>query len=486
MAIQIYDSKSQKKTEFVSLEPGKVKMYLCGPTVYSFLHVGNFRGAIFFNLVRNWLTKRGYDVTFVYNYTDVDDKIIDRAKEENSSALEIAQKYIGEFESDYSALKLGPHSQNPRVTEFMGQIVEFVEGLVAKGKAYEADGDVYFDVHSYAGYGELSHKNLEDLEAGFRIEVNSRKKHSADFALWKKAKEGEPSWPSPWSAGRPGWHIECSAMIKSIFGDSIDIHGGGMDLLFPHHENERAQSEALTGKTFVKYWMHNNMLNFGNQKMSKSLGNVRTGRSFLTEYGPEILKYLMLSAQYRSTLDFSTTAIDNSIAALARFYSALAWAEQAAKSLADAAAVALPTAFKTAIGEAERGIEAALDDDFNTPEALARMFEIVRQFNLLVRTPKQTPEKKSVALAFTAFMRKWGDVMALFQESPHDFLRFLDDRLLEKKTLKRDEIDKMVSDRSDARAKKDFNRADELRAQLTALGISVHDNSSGSDWEVSK
>lgn len=481
MGIQVYNSKSQMKEEFVPLESGKVKMYVCGPTVYDLLHVGNFRGAIFFNLVRNWFEKRGYQVSFVYNYTDVDDKIINRANEDGVPAHEISQKYIMEFEADFNSLKLRKHTRNPRVTEFIEQIVQFVEGLIKNGKAYEVDGDVYYDVHSYPSYGELSHKNLEDLESGVRIEVDSRKNHAADFALWKKAKKGEPSWPSPWSEGRPGWHIECSAMIKGILGDSIDIHGGGMDLLFPHHENERAQSEGLTNKPFVKYWMHNNMLQFGNQKMSKSLGNVRTGRSFLKEFHPEILKYLMLSAHYRSILDFSPASIDNVIAALARFYSAMSWAGK----ISDAKA-AVPAAFEQLLSSASQGIEAALDDDFNTPEAFARMFEVIRQVNLQLRTSKQTLEKGAVAGAFLAWIRQWGELMSLFQEPPQDFLRFLDDMLLKKKDLKREDIDKLVRERGEARAQKNFNRADELRAQLTAHGISVHDTPHGSDWEVAK
>lgn len=483
MAIQIYNSKTQKKEEFVPLESGQVKMYVCGPTVYDFLHVGNFRGAIFFNLVRNWLEKRGFKVSYIYNYTDVDDKIIDRAKKEGIPASDVAQKYIKEFEADYATLKLKKHTQNPRVTEFMNPIIQFVEGLVANGKAYVADGDVYFDVHAFPSYGELSHKNLEDLEQGVRIEVDARKKYPADFALWKKAKPGEPSWSSPWSEGRPGWHIECSAMIKGILGDSIDIHGGGMDLLFPHHENERAQSEGLTGKPFVKYWMHNNMLQFGNQKMSKSLGNVRTGRSFLTEFHPEILKYLMLSAHYRSILDFSPTAIDNTITSLARFYSAQAFAEKLA---AQSATVAVPPAFEQALQSATAGIEAALDDDFNTPEVLARMFEVVRQFNNLARTPKQTPEKVALALRFREWLKSWGETMSLFQEEPAEFLRFLDDMLLKKKNLDRSQIDQKVQERSQARLAKDFKKADELRGELIALGIAVQDTPTGSEWEVSK
>lgn len=478
--IQIFNSQSQKKEEFRPLEPGKVKMYVCGPTVYDFLHVGNFRGPIFFNVVRNWFEKSGYEVTFIYNYTDVDDKIIDRANKDGVSATEVSQTYIKEFEADFAKLKLRKHTRNPRVTEFMAAIIQFVEGLVHNGKAYVVDGDVYYDVHAYSGYGELSHKKLEDLESGFRIEVDSRKKHPADFALWKKAKPGEPSWPSPWSEGRPGWHIECSSMIKGILGDSIDIHGGGLDLLFPHHENERAQSEGLTGKPFVKYWMHNNMLVFGSQKMSKSLGNVKTCRAFINEYHPEILKYLMLSAHYRSLLDFSQTTIDHTITALARIYSALSWAD----SLRETGKI--PEKFVQTLTRADEGVKVALEDDFNTPEVLARIFEVVREFNLIARSGKVTPETKALADGFFNWCRKTGELMSLFQETPNEFLRFLDDMLLKKANLERSEIDHLVKERAEARLAKNFSRADELRVKLTGLGISVHDSPEGSKWEVTK
>lgn len=484
MSIVVYNSLSHKKEEFQPLVPGQVKMYLCGPTVYDLLHVGNFRGAITFNLLRNWFEYRGLKVTFVYNYTDVDDKIIDRAKAEKVTSNIISEKYIGEFEKDFNALKLRKHSHNPKVTEFIEPIVELIEKLIKNGKAYEVEGDVYFDVHAFPDYGKLSHKKLEDLEAGVRIEVDSRKKHPADFALWKKSKEGEPKWPSPWGEGRPGWHIECSAMASALLGEQIDIHGGGLDLIFPHHENEVAQSEGASGKTFARYWMHNNMLNFGSQKMSKSLGNVRTARSFMQEYHPEILKYLMLSAHYRSVLDFSPVAIENIISALARIYSALALAERAASQPADAEASA---DFLKAVATAKAGVEEALDDDLNTPEALARFFELIRTFNNLVRTPGPvTPKKAAVAKAFLQFASWMGSLMSLFSEPPADFLRFLDDMLLKKKSLSREEIDKLVGERSKARLEKDFAKADELRKRLSEMGIQVQDSAQGSDWEVAK
>lgn len=484
MSLSIYNSQSHKKEEFVPLEPGEVKMYVCGPTVYDFLHVGNFRGAIFFNLVRNWLEYRGYKVNFVYNYTDVDDKIIARAVKDKVSAEEIATRFIGEFQQDFDSLNLRKHSHNPKVTDFMSEIVSFVEQLIAKGRAYPMEGDVYFDVHSFPEYGKLSHKKVEDLEAGVRIEIDSRKKHAADFALWKKSKPGEPSWPSPWGEGRPGWHIECSAMARGLLGDTIDIHGGGLDLIFPHHENEIAQSEGATGKTFARYWMHNNMLNFGSQKMSKSLGNVRSARSFVKEYNAEIFKYLMLSAHYRSVLDFSPLQIEHVISGLARVYSALCFAEKVAAHPADAVP---PADFTKILEDAKTGVEKALDDDFNTPEALARLFEVIRGFNNVVRTPGAvTPKKAAIAKGVLEFAKWLGGMMSLFAEPPAQFLQTLDDMLLKQKGLDREQVNQLVQQRSQARANKDFKTGDELRGKLQEMGIAVQDGAAGSEWEVAK
>jgi cysteinyl-tRNA synthetase len=485
MALQIYNTMSRKKEEFVPLKAGEVKMYVCGPTVYDFLHVGNFFGAIFFNLVRNWLEKSGYTVTFIYNYTDVDDKIIARAKKDNVTSAEISEKYIAEFEKDYTHLGLKKHSMNPRVTQYLGQIVEFVAGLIEKKKAYELNGDVYYDVTSFKDYGKLSNKNLDDLVSGTRVEINDQKHHVADFALWKKSKPGEPSWPSPWGDGRPGWHIECSCMAYSILGETIDIHGGGLDLTFPHHENEIAQSEGLTGKQFVRYWMHNNMLIFGNQKMSKSLGNVRTGRSFIEEYNGEILKFLILSSHYRSNVDFSVAQIDRTIANLSRFYSSLAFAEKARG--AKLPLVPLPKVFAEAVSKADEKITAAFDDDFNTPEVMAAFYEVMKMFNTICRTAgKMKPEQQAVAEVYYSWLKKHGEIMALFQEEPQSFLRTLDDMLLRKKELNRDQIDQMVTSRAQARVEKNYARSDELRAELTKMGVQVQDSADGSTWEVDK
>ena len=333
MELKIYNTLTQKKEVFKSLTPNKVNMYVCGPTVYGLLHVGNFRGAIFFNVVRNWLEHLDYEVSYIYNYTDVDDKIINRAKEEGCEAHDISEKYIAEFEKDFKALSLKPHTKNPKVTDHMAEIISMIEKLIDNKKAYiSSSGEVLYHIESFQDYGKLSHRNPDDLLAGARVEVDTNKKNPLDFVLWKPAKPKEPSWESPWGEGRPGWHIECSAMNHAILGDTIDIHGGGVDLVFPHHENELAQSEGTTGKVFARYWMHNNLITFAGQKMSKSLGNIKTARDFLKEYDGEILKYLILSVQYRSLSDFSIENIQNAIKGLGRVYSALSVAHTYVKS----------------------------------------------------------------------------------------------------------------------------------------------------------
>ncbi len=486
MALQIFNSLSQKKEEFIPLTPGLVKMYLCGPTVYGLLHIGNFRGPIFFNLVRNWLEVSGFEVNFVYNYTDVDDRIIEKANLEKSASRVVSERYIGEFRTDFATLKLRSHDRNPKVTEFMPSIVRMIEELVKNGSAYVIDGEVLFSVRKFSEYGKLSHRNIDDLKQAATGELNQKKIDPLDFALWKPAKPEEPKWPSPWGEGRPGWHIECSAMIREILGESIDIHGGGMDLLFPHHENEIAQSEACTGKHFVKYWMHNNMINFGDKKMSKSLGNIKTAREFLKEYNAEILKYMMLSMHYRSVGDFSEAAIENAISGLARIYSALALANHLHSS-SDMVPGAVAFDFqKTMLAETEQ-IKKSLDDDFNTPEVMASFFKVVRSFNTLFRYGmKMTPEVRATCLSFESWLRDKGSVLSLFQEDASRYLRILDDMLLLQKKLDRPMINSLVIERATARREKDFKRGDEIRAKLTELGIKVFDLGDVSQWEVEK
>lgn len=483
MSLVLYNTQSRKKETFEPLEKGHVRMYCCGPTVYGLLHVGNFRGAIVYNLVRNWLEELGYKVTFVYNYTDVDDKIIDLAKKEGVESSVIAERYIHEFQTDFARLGLRKHTHNPRVTEHMESIRDIVTKLIENKKAYVTNGEVLYSIKSFDGYGKLSNRNPDELKVGVRIEVDSKKQDPLDFTLWKPSKAGEPSWPSPWGAGRPGWHIECSAMAKSLLGEQIDIHGGGMDLIFPHHENEIAQSEGCTGKHFVKYWIHNNMINFSGAKMSKSLGNIMTARAFMDQYNPEIFKMMVLSVHYRSISDFGETAIDHAVHGLARIYSALAVAESYLKGQK----VAADPSFQKITDEAWTKITEALNDDFNTPEAFARIFEVIRAFNGQVkRGLKENPAILGKCQVLKDFVARFGKLTALFQEDPQQFLITLDNMLLEQKQLARKDVDQIVAERAQARANKDFAKSDELRKKLTELGISVADTASGSEWEVTK
>lgn len=486
----IHNSMTKKKEEFVPHNPGMVNMYCCGPTVYGLLHVGNFRGAVVYNMVRNWLEKTGYKVKYVYNFTDVDDKIIARANEEGVTATEIAERYIAEFKKDYSRLRLRPHDVNPKVSEYMNSIKQMVGELISKGKAYQVGGDVWYSVESFSEYGKLSHRKVEDLMTGTRVESHESKKSAADFALWKSAKPGEPAWESEWGQGRPGWHIECSAMARSILGDQIDIHGGGLDLVFPHHENEIAQSEGCSGKEFVKYWMHNNMIEMGGTKMSKSLGNIRAGREFMDQYHPEILKFVLIAPHYRSVSDLSDSSVENSISGLARVYSAIALAKSVVDIAASASSPILPkldAEFAKLIDENWQKIEEAFYDDFATPEAFARIFDSVRAFNSQVR-PGVKPNPKTVFIAekFLSLISQFSQITAVFSEDADQFLTFLDDLLLAKKNLKRADVQKLVDERWQARLAKNFSESDRLRDQLIQMGIQISDTPTGSLWEVAK
>lgn len=485
MGLQIYNTLVKDKVEFKPLKEGEVSIYVCGPTVYDFLHVGNFRGPVFFNLVRNWLEKKGFKVKYVSNFTDIDDKILNRSLKENVDSLVISERYIGEYKTDFQNLGLRAHDLNPKVTEHLGDIEEMIAKLIENGKAYEVDGEVLYAVRSFSDYGKLSRRDIDDMRTGTRVEPGEKKRDVLDFALWKPAKPGEQSWPSRWGAGRPGWHIECSAMVKAIFGDTIDIHGGGMDLIFPHHENEVAQSEGATGKPFVRHWMHWNMINFGDRKMSKSVGNVRTAREFLKQYNAEIYKFMILSVHYRSISDFSDQGIERAIAGLARAYSAMARAERLlAGAVLEGGKVAPALSDTMAKGLEKLGL--ALDDDFNTPEAFAEVFNVIRAYNATVKLGKPNADAFANAKAFLAWMRETGALFSLYQQPAVQFLTTLDDMLLEQKGLKRPEIEQRVQARWAAKQAKDFATSDKLRDELAALGISISDTAEGTRWEVTK
>lgn len=485
--LKVYNTLGKKLEEFKPIKEGHVNMYVCGPTVYWYLHVGNFRGPVFFNFVRNWLEYLGYKVTYALNFTDVDDKILKRAAEENKSALEVSEFYINQYKKDFKDLGLRPHDHNPKVTEYMPEIISFIEELIKKNKAYVANHDVNYAIEEFKDYGKLSGRKTDELKEGVRIDVDEKKKNPLDFALWKSAKPNEQlKWNSPWGEGRPGWHIECSAMVKALFGDQIDIHGGGLDLMFPHHENEIAQSEGCTGHNFVKYWMHVNMLNFAGAKMSKSLGNVVSMKDFLSEHHPEIYKWMILSVHYRSVADFGSEAIERAIGGLAKFYSAMAMAESVLHSDASVQST-LDEKYKTELEQAWTSIEKAFNDDFGTPAAFAVVFETIRKFNSRIRRGmKITPQVRSQCEQFLSFIIKFGSLLSLFQQPAQSFLTELDNKLLTKLGYQRSEIDAIVAERAQARDAKDFAKADEYRKQLTEMHIAVSDTLQGSFWEVMK
>ena len=483
--LKIYNTLGKKLEDFKPLKEGEVSIYVCGPTVYWYLHVGNFRGPVFFNFVRNWLEQSGYKVTYALNFTDVDDRILNKAKAENKSATEVAEYYIDEYKKDFLSLGLRRHDHNPKVTEYIPEIISIISRLIENKKAYQANSDVNFAIDEFKDYGKLSGRKTDELKEGVRIDVNEHKKNPLDFVLWKSAKPGEDlSWDSPWGRGRPGWHIECSAMVKGLFGDQIDIHGGGLDLMFPHHENEIAQSEGCTGHTYVKYWVHWNMLNLSGNKMSKSLGNVVFLRDFLKEHHPEIYKWMILSVHYRSLADFSEEATERAITGLAKFYSSLAMAENLA---ADPQPAIMDEKYTNELNEAWQQITTAFNDDFGTPAAFAVMYDVIRKFNSRVRRGmKVTGAVKSQCEQFQAFMKKFGSLLSLLQEPPLKFLTALDDKLLSKMGHERAAINTLVAERTRVRAAKDFAKADELRKQLTDMKIAVSDTVDGSFWEVMK
>ncbi|OFZ31142.1 MAG: cysteine--tRNA ligase [Bdellovibrionales bacterium RIFCSPHIGHO2_01_FULL_40_29] len=488
--LKIYNTLGKKLEEFKPIKPGQVSIYVCGPTVYDYLHVGNFRGPVFFNFVKNWLEHIGYKVEYALNFTDVEDKIINRAVVEKKTAKEISEFYIQEYKKDFLSLGLTPHDYNPKVTDHMPEIIQMISQLIENKKAYVTSGvgqaqDVNYSISDFKDYGKLSGRKPEELQSGVRIEVDEKKKNPLDFALWKSAKSEEANWPSPWGAGRPGWHIECSAMIHALFGNQIDIHGGGLDLMFPHHENEIAQSEGCTGETFVKYWMHWNMIQFNGAKMSKSIGNIISLRDFLKDQHPEIYKWMMLTVHYRSTAEFGVEAIDRAISGLARVYSALAMAETVLATCTGEAKK--DEKFETELTLAWQKIMEAFNDDFGTPAGFAVMFDVIRGFNAKnKRGMKPIPTTQSQCEQFIAFIKTFGRLLSLFQQPASDFLTSLDNQLLKKSGVSRDLVDQLVQERAAARLAKDFARSDELRKKLTDMNIAVSDLPTGSFWEVVK
>ena len=456
--MKIYNSMSRTKEEFVPIKKGEVKIYNCGPTVYNYIHVGNARPLVVFDTLRRYFEYLGYDVTYVSNFTDIDDKIINRANEENVESVDIANKYIKAFMEDAKGLNLYEYETiNPRPTEYMDEIIEFVDGLVKKGAAYELDGDVYFDINKAKDYGKLSKKNLEDLIAGARVDINDKKKSPADFALWKAKKEGEPYWESPWGQGRPGWHIECSVMADSILGETIDIHAGGVDLQFPHHENEIAQSETLHDKTFANYWMHNGFITVDEEKMSKSLGNFFTVREISEKYDLEVLRFFLISAHYRMPVNFSDAVMEQSRAGLERIYNAKYKLEDLLKVAEDKESIGFDNTTVKRVKEFEK----AMDDDLNTADAVSVIFELVKDIN--TNLDENSP-KADIMYAYNT-LNNLTKVLGILNKKREE----LDD----------DEILKLIDDIEEARKNKDYKKADEIRDKLLDMGIKLEDTRDG-------
>ena len=466
--MKVFNTLTKKKEEFVPLEEGKVRMYVCGPTVYNYIHIGNARPMIVFDTVRRYFEYRGYDVNYVSNFTDVDDKIIKKAIEEQVSAQEISQRYIAECKKDMAGMNVKPATKHPLATEEICGMVEMISELIDKGYAYEKNGTVYFSTRKFKDYGKLSHKNLDDLRSGGRsllVSGEDEKEDPLDFVLWKPKKEGEPFWKSPWSDGRPGWHIECSVMSRKYLGEQIDIHAGGEDLIFPHHENEIAQSEAANGKEFARYWMHNAFLNIDNRKMSKSLGNFHTVREISEQYDLQVLRFFMLSAHYRSPLNFSAELMEASKNGLERILNAT---DNLKHLIASVAAEEMSAEEKEAFSKTDAYVEEfekAMDDDFNTADAIAAIFELVKYAN----TTATAESSKEYLRGLLDRIVKLGDVLGLILDKKEELLDA--------------DIEKLIEERQAARKAKDFARADAIRDELLEKGIILKDTREGVQWK---
>ncbi len=486
MSLRLYNTLTGQKEPFVPRVPGKAGMYVCGVTVYDYCHIGHARAGIVFDVIYRYLQYAGYDVTFVRNYTDIDDKIINRANQEGTDYRTIADRYIAAFDEDMDRLGLKKPTLEPKATDHIDDIIAIIEKLIANGHAYEAAGDVYFAVETFEDYLKLSKRNLEDMQAGARVEVDERKKNPMDFALWKGSKPGEPWWQSPWGKGRPGWHIECSAMSMRFLGPSFDIHGGGKDLVFPHHENEIAQSECANGCQFVKYWLHNGFVNINSEKMSKSLGNFFTIREVLELFDAEVLRFFILQAHYRSPLDYSDQNLREAQAGLTRIFEALAALDEAlaGPSGNGPAAPSLAELQEKAQQLLPRFTE-AMDDDFNTAQALGVIFDLVRTLNRYLAEAGQPDEtgRQTLTTIRNAFA-DMGQVLGLFCSNPAQWLAAREADKAGQLTITPDEIEALIAERAQARKDKNFKRSDEIRDQLLANNIQLLDTPQGTSWKV--
>lgn len=465
--MKLYNTLTRKKEEFVPLVPGEVKMYVCGPTVYNFFHIGNGRTFIVFDTIRRYLEYRGYKVKFIQNFTDIDDKMIKRANEENITVKEVGDKYIKEYYTDADALNIERATVNPRATEYIGDIIKFVSALIEKGYAYEVDGDVYFRTKKFKDYGKLSGKNLEELQVGAsqRVSLDERKEDPMDFAIWKAQKPGEPAWKCPWGMGRPGWHIECSCMAKKLLGDTIDIHAGGMDLEFPHHENEIAQSEALTGKTFANYWLHSAYVMVDKQKMSKSLNNFFTARDVLKKYDSDVIRFFMLSAHYRTQINYSKELLDSAKASVERLYNTIGNLENLIDEVSREDMNEEEKEYINSLNKYREKYIQKMDDDFNTADAITVLFELSKDLN----TNLNINSSKEVLSKALEVLRELGAPLGILQKSTKESLE--------------DEVEALIEARQKARKERDFAMADKIRDDLKARGIILEDTPQGVRWK---
>jgi cysteinyl-tRNA synthetase len=490
MSLRIYNSQSKQKETFVPLNPPRVGIYVCGVTVYDSCHIGHARSMIVFDVLVRYLRFKGYDVTYVRNFTDIDDKIILRAQEQGVDPKVLAEKYIREFEEDMKALGVAAPNEEPRATGHIAEIIGHVQRLVELGVGYEVEGDVFFAVEKFPAYGGLSNRTLEEMQAGARIEVDPRKRHPMDFALWKRAKPGEPTWESPWGPGRPGWHIECSAMSSRYLGESFDIHGGGKDLIFPHHENELAQSMAVTAKPLARYWVHNGFVTIEGEKMSKSLGNFLTIQEMIRRFPPEGIRLFLLSRHYRSPLDYSDQAMQEAQMGLRRFYTLLRDLENPEQRLQGKGKEPLTPErleeARAAVSAFEAQVPEALDDDFNTAQTVGYLYELTRQINRILDTvrPKDWKGLSEVLTQAGRLLRQYGQILGILTQDPAAFLEQERKRLLDKRGLSSEVIEGLIAQRNQARKEKNWGQADQLRDQLTEMHIFLKDTPQGTVWEI--
>ncbi|HZV46573.1 MAG TPA: cysteine--tRNA ligase [Thermodesulfovibrionales bacterium] len=483
--MKIYNTLTGKKEEFIPFSKNEVRIYACGVTVYDYCHIGHARSAIVFDVMRKYFHYKGFHVTYVRNFTDIDDKIINRAQKEGIPWDAVARKYTAEYYTDMDRLGVGRADVEPKATEHIGEIIAIVQKLIEKGFAYEADGSVYYSVDAFPAYGKLSKRDTDEMIAGARIEVDERKRNPLDFALWKKSKEGEPFWESPWGEGRPGWHIECTAMSMKHLGESFDIHGGGADLLFPHHENEIAQSEAASGKPFVKYWVHNGFITIDKEKMSKSLGNFFTIREVLERFDPEVVRFFLLSTHYRSPIEFSDLLLQEAEASIDKYYTTIMRIQDFVEKKTDGKE-ALSKAgelFSALLSSFFIGnFQEAMDDDFNTARAIGHIFELVRELNRFLDSKPSSLKDRQLVLAAQERLAEAGEILHLFGRTPLEWYASL--MKVKSIGLSETEIHQKIKERQDARLRKNWQLADTIRRELEEKGIILEDKKDGTAWKV--